>query len=261
MRIQTGDFLTNYELSGRDEADAPVAMLSHSLASNMYMWDAQMALLEPRFRVLRYDTRGHGGSEVPPGPYTLEQLGDDAIALLDALDIRKAHWIGLSMGGMIGQSVALRYPERLASLALCDTMAVVPPEAQDAWRARIATARAKGMPALVDATMERWFTEAYRKQEPPALKLIRQYFLNTPVDGFAACAEAIRGLDYLDRLSEIGLPTLIIVGEEDTGTPVSASAAMQERIAGAKMLIIPQAAHLSNIEQATVFNQALEAFL
>ena len=259
MRIKANNIEMNYELSGKK--GAPIVVLSHSLASSLIMWNPQMDALSPHFQVLRYDMRGHGHSDVPPGPYTLELLAEDVIGLLDALDIDRVHFVGLSVGGMIGQSLVLNHAKRLRSLALCDTASTVPQEAQPIWQERIERTRAKGMESQVDETMERWFTPAFLKQNPPMVGLIRKQILATPVTGYLGCAEAIRRLNYLNRLSEIKLPTLITVGEDDPGTPVSASQAIHERIPDSKLVILPSARHLSNVEQAEAFNAALLAFL
>ena len=259
MRIEANDILVNYELSGK--TGSPVVMLSHSLACSLVMWDPQMEALESYFQVLRYDTRGHGTSDAPEGTYTLDLLGKDALALLDALEIEIVHFVGLSMGGMIGQCLALHHKDRLQSLTLCDTAAVIPDEAQPIWDERIAAARNSGMQALVQGTLERWFTPPYLDLNPPQVELIRSQVLSTPVAGFIGCCEAIRRLDYLKYLSELTLPTLIIVGEEDPGTPVAASEAMHAKIGESKLVVLPSAAHLSNIEQAEGFNKALIDFL
>ena len=259
MKIQANDIQINYELSGRD--DAPVVMLSHSLASSLVMWNPQLDVLESKFKVLRYDTRGHGDSDAPEGKYTLELLAADAVALMDALGIDAVHFVGLSMGGMIGQNLALDHGNRLKSLTLCDTAAVMPDEAQPIWQQRIAAAREKGLQDQVDETLERWFTPEYLSQNSPRVELIRRQILATPVAGYIGCSEAIRDLDNLKRLSEINLPTLIMVGEEDPGTPVAASEAMQERIEGSELVVLPAARHLSNIEQSGAFNEALMGFL
>ena len=199
-------------------------------------------------------------SDAPSGAYTLELLGNDAIGLLDALNINKVHFVGLSMGGMIGQGLALNYSHRLKSLALCDTASIVPAEAQPIWQERIDKARKKGMDALLEETMERWFTPSFLTQNSKMLALIRKQFLATPASGYIGCAEAIRKLNYLDRLSLIKMPTLIMVGEEDPGTPVSASEAMHERISNSKLVILPSARHLSNVEQTEAFNTTLVNF-
>jgi len=259
MQIKANGIQMNYELSGKK--GAPVVVLSHSLNSSLLMWNPQMEALNPHFQVLRYDIRGHGGSDAPSGAYTLELLGEDAIGLLNALDINKVHFVGLSMGGMIGQCLALNYLHRLKSLALCDTASIIPQEAQPIWQERIDKALNKGMEAQVDETMERWFTPSFLKQNPPMLDLIRKQILATPVVGYLGCAEAIRRLNYLDRLSEIKMPTLIMVGEDDPGTPVSASKAIHERISNSKLVILPSARHLSNIEQTQAFNSVLLEFL
>ena len=259
MLIKANGIQMNYELSGRK--DDPVVMLSHSLGSSLLMWNPQMKALEPHFQVLRYDIRGHGKSEAPPGAYTLELLGEDAVALLDILEIEKVHWAGLSMGGMIGQSVALNYPRRLKSLALCDTTAAIAPESQPLWQERIDAVREKGVASQLEPTMERWFTPSFLKLNPYMLGVIRNEFLATPAQGYLGCIYAIRKLNYLDRLSEIKIPTLIMVGEDDPGTPVSASEAMHQVIPNSKLVIITSARHLSNVEQAEVFNTNLLTFL
>ncbi|HSB07737.1 MAG TPA: 3-oxoadipate enol-lactonase [Thermodesulfobacteriota bacterium] len=259
MLMKANGIQMNYEISGKQEVQT--VMLSHSLGSSLVMWHPQMDLLEPYFVVLRYDTRGHGRSEAPKGPYTLELFGEDVIGLLDALEIDKVHFVGLSMGGMIGQCLALNHPNRLHSLILCDTSSIVTKEGQPAIQERIDTARNRGMQALVGPTMERWFTPSFISKNPPGLGIIRKQFLATPVEGYIGCNEAIRKLNYRDQLSGIKLPTLILVGEDDPGTPVAAAQAIHERIKNSKLVIIPSARHLSNVEQPKVFNEALLGFL
>jgi 3-oxoadipate enol-lactonase len=259
MRIKANDIQINYELSGKKGAQ--VVMLSHSLSSSLLMWNPQMDALNPYFQVLRYDIRGHGGSDAPSGAYTLELLAEDVVKLLDALGIDRVHFVGLSLGGMIGQRLAVNASHRLKSLTLCDTAAIVPAEAQPLWEERMDKARKEGMKALSDQTMERWFTPSFLKQNFKILALIREQLLATPVSGYIGCAEAIRRLNYLEQLSKIKMPTLIMVGEDDPGTPVSASKAMQERIPNSKLVILPSARHLSNVEQAQAFNAALLKFL
>jgi 3-oxoadipate enol-lactonase len=180
---------------------------------------------------------------------------------LDALNIRQVHFVGLSIGGMIGQGLALSYAHRLRSLVLCDTASIVPQEAQPIWQERINKVLSKGMEALLDETMERWFTPAFLKQGSPMLEIIRKQILATSVQGYIGCAEAIRRLNYIDRLSEIKIPTLITVGEDDPGTPVSASQVIHERISNSKLVILPSARHLSNVEQTEAFNANLVQFL
>ncbi|MBW2410707.1 MAG: 3-oxoadipate enol-lactonase [Deltaproteobacteria bacterium] len=259
MLIDANGIQINYELSGKE--DAPVVVLSHSLGSSMVMWDPQLEVLEPHFRVLRCDMRGHGGSEATDGDYTLDLLADDIIGLLDALNIDRVHFVGLSIGGMIGQCLGLHYPDRFKSLTLCDTSPVLPDEAKPLFQERMDWARTRGMQALVEGTMERWFTPAYRAQTPPAIEPIRRQFLATSVTGFNGCSAAIMGLNYLDRLAEIKLPTLIMVGEDDPGTPVEASETIHRLIQSSKLVVLASAAHLSNIEQAEAFNSHLLNFL
>lgn len=259
MKVDANGVRINVALSGN--TSGPVVLMSHSLATSLDLWSPQLAVLEPQFSVLRYDTRGHGASDAPQGAYTLAQLADDAVAVMDAFDIEAVHWVGISMGGMIGQAVALNHAERLRSLVLCDTAAAVPPEAQALWQQRIDKARGEGMTALADETLQRWFTPPYLAKDPRGVRSIRGMILSTPVSGFIGCSEAIRQLDFLERLDDIRLPTLIIVGEQDPGTPVAISEAIHNRIKDSRLEIIPSAAHLCNVEQAEVFNQILLGFL
>jgi 3-oxoadipate enol-lactonase len=259
MRIKTRTIASACELSGVE--GAPVVMMSHSLGSSMAMWNPQLPALEPRFRVLRYDTRGHGASEARPAPYTLQELAEDAVALLDALEIETVHFVGLSMGGMIGQAMALAHPARLQSLSLCSTSAFIPEVAQPAIQERIDTAQSEGLAALVDGTLARWFTAAFLKRNPPEAALIRRQFLATSLEGYIGCSEAIRRLNFLGQLSRVTLPTLIIVGEEDPGTPLSASQAIHEAVGGSQLVVIPKMLHLNNIEAPERFNQSLLEFL
>ena len=259
MKINANGIDINYELTGKK--DGPVVMLSHSLACSLVMWQPQMAVLESDFQVLRFDTRGHGGSDAPRGAYSLESLTADAVGLLDALNIETVHFVGLSMGGMIGQCLALDYSDRLKSLALCDTAAVMPEETQPIWQQRIDAAGETGMAGQVDETLERWFRPEYLQLNPPEVEMIRRQILATPPAGYIGCCEAICRLQYLERLAQIKLPTLIMVGEEDPGTPVAASEAMHAQIEGSKLVILPEARHLSNIEQPEAFNTALMDFL
>jgi 3-oxoadipate enol-lactonase len=259
MRILANGIVTHYVLEG--PVGAPVVTLSHSLAASLEMWEPQLPAMADRYRVLRYDTRGHGGSEVPPGPYTLEMLADDVLGLLEALGVERTHFVGLSMGGMIGQAVALKRPAVLASLVLADTASRMPPEAGPLWDARIAMAESQGMAALAEGTIERWFTRPFIERAPEVVDRVRMLIRTTPPQGFAGCSQAIRALDYADRLRAIRTPTLIIVGQEDLGTPVAASELMHAAIAGSKLVVLPSAAHLSNVEQAEKFNHAVLGFL
>ena len=259
MLIETNGVKIHCELSGKP--DAPVVVLSHSLASSMVMWAPQLAMLEPHFRVLRYDMRGHGDSEVTKGAYSLEMLGFDVIGLLDALDIDKVHFVGLSIGGMIGQGLGLNHSGRLLSLTLCDTAPILPEEAKPLFQERMDLALSQGMVPLVEGTLARWFTPSFLEQDPPMVNTIRAQIEATPVDGFIGCSHAILDLNFIDRLANIEMDTLIIVGEDDPGTPVAASEAIHSEIRGSELKVLPSAMHLCNIEQADPFNIALEAFL
>jgi 3-oxoadipate enol-lactonase len=259
MRVVANGIVTHYLMEG--PAGAPVVTLSHSLAASLEMWEPQIPALTAGYRVLRYDTRGHGGSEVVPGPYTLETLADDVLGLLAALGVERTHFVGLSMGGMIGQALALKRPGALASLVLADTACRMPPESGPLWDARIAMAKRQGMAALAEGTIERWFTAPFIERAPEIVDRVRMLIRTTPPQGFVGCAHAIRALDYAARLHEIRVPTLIVVGQEDQGTPVAASELMHAAIAGSQLVVLPSAAHLSNVEQAERFNHAVLGFL
>ncbi len=259
MKITANGISITYTLDG--PAGAPAVTLSHSLATDLSMWDPQMPALTSRYRVLRYDTRGHGGTDAPAGPYTLEQLAEDARAMLRALGIPRTHWIGLSMGGMIGQLFALTSPGLLASLALCDTSSRVPAEAKPIWDDRIRTAETEGMGPLVAPTIARWFTAPFVARGPEVVDRVRAMIRRTNPRGYVGCCHAIAALDLTERLGAITLPTLIVVGEQDQGTPVAASRAIQEQIKGSELVILESASHLSNLEQPEEFNRAVTRFL
>lgn len=259
MKITANGIAMNYTLDG--PAGAPVVTLSHSLAADLSMWDPQMPALAARYRVLRYDTRGHGGTDAPAAAYTLAQLAEDARALLAALGIGRTHWIGLSMGGMIGQTLALGSPGLFASLSLCDTSSRVPAEARPLWGDRIKTAETQGMEPLVEPTIGRWFTAPFVASRKDVVDRVRAMIRATKPAGYAGCCHAISALDLTDKISAIKAPTLIVVGEEDQGTPVAASRAINEKIAGSELVIIKSASHLSNLEQPEEFTRALTTFL
>lgn len=259
MRIKSNGLYLNCELTGT--SGAPVILFSHSLGSSLAMWESQRTVLESHFQVLTYDLRGHGASDAPKGAYSLEQMAEDAVDLLEALKIDRVHFVGLSIGGMIGQALALNHPDRLLRLALCSTSGQLPPPARPIVQERIEAVRTQGLAALVDVTLERWFTPGFARENPGRVEPVRKQFLATSVDGYVGCSEAIRNLDFLERLSAITLPTLIMVGAEDLGTPVAASEAIHQRIGGSKLVILPSASHLSNIEQTDLFNRHLLEFL
>ena len=258
MKITANGIGIHYRLEGPETA--PVVVLSHSLAANLGMWDDQMPILSG-YRVLRYDTRGHGGTAAPEGEYTLAQLADDLFGLLDALQVEKAHFVGLSMGGMVGQTAALKDPGRFLTLSLCDTSSRVPPEGRALWNGRIAAARSGGMESLVPSTIERWFSAGFQAAAPERVERVREMIRATPAAGYCGCSAAIRDLDVTDRLAEIKLPTLLIVGEHDPGTPVAAHEVIRDRIEGARLVVIDDALHFTNVERTDAFNETLAGFL
>jgi 3-oxoadipate enol-lactonase len=240
-------------VSGR--ADAPVVVLSNSLGSTHRMWDAQIDALEARFQVVRYDTRGHGESPVPDGPYSIDELADDLIALLDRLGVARARLVGLSLGGMTVMRVAARNPERVERIALLCTGAQLPPASS--WTDRAALVRAQGSSAVAAAVVERWFTPAYLDAHPDARRGYEQMVAATPAEGYAGCCEAIATLDLRDELSAITAPTLAIAGAEDPATPPAKLEEITARVPGARLLTVPQSAHLANAEQPGIITPAL----
>jgi len=258
MKTKANGIAINYELHGRE--GAPWLVLSHSLACSVRMWDPQIAALQSSHRILAYDTRGHGATEAPKGAYSLEQLADDLFFLLQELKIKTAHYCGLSMGGMIGQTFALKYPGVFKTLTLADTTSRYPADAWPAWQDRIRTAESKGMEPLAQPTLERWFTEPFRKRNPAAVEAIRKLIVSTPVAGYVGCCHAIPKIDLTARLKEIQCGILVIVGENDPGTPPAMAREIHENAPGSKLVVLPQAAHLANLEQPERFTRALADF-
>ena len=257
MQVQANGIRINVEVRG----EGPWLVLSHSLACSTRMWDEQVAALSGRFRVVNVDTRGHGASDAPEGPYTLEQLSDDLQAVLDALGVERCHYMGLSMGGMIGMTHALRHPGRLQSLALCNTSSRLGPSVLPVWQQRIDSVRSRGMGALVDGTLERWFTASTRAARPDLVERVGAMIRSTPVAGYVGCCGAIPHIDLTDQLGAVQVPTLVVVGDQDPGTPLEMSRAIQNAIPKAQLAVIPGAAHLSNMEQPEVFNFLVERWL
>lgn len=248
----------NYRLNGPEQGE--VVMLSNALASDLTMWDDQIpALDEAGYRVLLYDSRGHGRSAVSPGPYSIELLSADAVGLMNALGLDKVHFCGISMGGIVGQMLGARHGDRLISLTLCSTATYMPP--REIWDERIEMVRGKGMDAVVDATIDRWFTKAGQERLRADVEKVRQVILHTPIDAYCACCAAIRDMDLRDSLRAISTRVLVVVGEHDPGTPVSAAEFIHERIASSELRVISDAAHFVNMEQARIFNDALLEFI
>ena len=251
----------NYQIDlQRDEnPDAPFVMLSNSLLSSYPMWDDQIAALTEHFQVLRYDTRGHGGTDAPSDAYSIDIFVEDAVALLQKLNINKVHFVGLSMGGFIGQLFAAKYPHHILSLTLCDTACIMPPASL--WNDRIKTAENSGVESLIEGTLGRWFTAPFRQTNPDDVQKIIEMIRATGVQGYVNCAKAIRDMDQRAILKDIKVPTTIIVGDKDPACPVSASETLNAGISGSHLVILKDAAHLPNIEKKEEFNTALLQFL
>jgi 3-oxoadipate enol-lactonase len=246
----------NYEFSG--PSDRPTLMFSNSLGTNLGMWAGQVASLGQRWRILRYDTRGHGQSEVTAGPYTIGQLADDVLALLDRLEVDKVRFCGLSMGGMIGMTLGLRAPQRIRKLMLCNTAAKI--GAAEIWNGRIAAVERGGMAAIADAVLERWYTAEFRAKSPAAVEATKKMLLRTPPEGYRANCAAIRDADLREAVAGIRVPTLIITGAHDPVTTKTDGYFLAEHVSGSRCAVLP-AAHLSNIEAADEFTKELTTFL
>ncbi|MGI9050100.1 MAG: 3-oxoadipate enol-lactonase [Rubrobacteraceae bacterium] len=235
----------NHVLEGPE--GAPVLVFSNSLGTSLRMWDEQAAALVEHFRLLRYDHRGHGRSSVPPGPYKIDDLGRDLLALLDHLEIERAAFCGLSLGGMVGMWLASHAPERVSHLVLCCTSARLgPPEN---WTSRAKTVREEGLGAVAEASMERWFTPMLRESRPGVLRWAERMLLDTPVEGYAGCCEAMRDMDLTGSLGDIQAPTLVVAGADDPVTPPDHAKLIVGSIPGARLTVVGNAAHLANVEQ------------
>ena len=238
-------------------ADAPAVLLSHSIMASSMMWERQCALLAQKgFRAIAVDTRGHGGSDAPPPPYSMDDLAADTVAVMDALKIDRAHYIGLSLGGMSGFGLGIRHGERLHSMIICDARADAPAPFAAVWDDRMAAARANGCQALADSTSERWFGREFLDRNPAIAKRFHDTISATSVDGLVGTAQAIQGLNYLQDVHRIKVPVTLVVGAKDVPLP-DALADIQTRIAGAKMEVIPDAGHLPNIDQPDAFDAAM----
>jgi 3-oxoadipate enol-lactonase len=243
------------------EGSGPWVTLSHSLTTDLSMWDELAVSLAPTFTVLRYDTRGHGGSSAPAGDYSFDQFVGDVLGLLDALGIARTHFVGLSMGGMIAQHLALHAPQRVDKLVIASSTSRIPPEAGPIWDQRIAVATAEGTIALADATLARWFTPPFREARPDIMARIAALIAATPVAGFVGSGAAIRRLNLTESLVAITRPTLVIAGADDPGMPPANGEVIANAIPGARLEVIAAASHLCCIEQADVFNRLVGDFL
>lgn len=262
--------MSRVELAGRGLAlntridgprDAPWLVLSNSLGADLTMWEAQVPALTARYRVLRYDTRGHGQSDAPPGPYALDELVADALALMDALGIERASWMGLSMGGMTGLGLGLAAPERFERIVCADGRADAPEGFRAMWDTRIARVGEGGLEAIVEGTLESWLSPAFRAGQPQAVDRIRAMVLGTDPAGYVACCAALKGLDYLRRLGAMAVPVLYVGGTLDKGAAPEVMRAMADATPGARYLPVDGAAHLANVDNPRGFHAAIAPFL
>ena len=253
---EIGELRLHYTLGGAD--GAPVVVLSNSLGTNFSMWDPQTPALAKQFRVLQYDTRGHGQSSVTPGPYSVELLGGDVLRLLDFLRLDRVHFCGLSLGGLTGMWLGVHAAGRFSKLVLCNTGAKI--GTLETWNTRIESVRRDGMKAIASAAIERWFTPEFRAAAPDAVANARRMIEDTPPEGYAGCCAAVRDFDFREAVTAIRVPTLVISGTHDPATPPAAGRFISERIPGAQFAELPTS-HLSNYEAPEQFASTLIRFL
>ena len=232
---------------------APVVMFGNSLMCNYDMWTAQAEALSSRYRVLRYDLRGQGRTETPPGPYAIDQFANDALGLLEAFAIDRVHYVGLSFGGLIGQKLAIEHPEVIESLTLCDTGSRFPP--REIWDERIAIASSEGMTGVAGKTLKRWFPNGPAKGASLTIDDVQRMILDTPVDGFLNCCRLLRDPDLTEQLHRIEARTLVVFGSEDPMAPLSQY--LHRGLAGADCIVIEGAGHLANVDDPEAFAAAL----
>ena len=254
--VQSNGCPIHYEVEGPD--NKPVLMLCNSLGTTLHMWDGQMPEVTKHFRVVRYDRRGHGKSGVPAGPYSMEMLGRDALAVLDAAKIEKTNWCGLSMGGMVGMWLGANAPQRINRLILSNTSSYMADK--ETWNGRLKTVREKGLAAIVGATMERWFTKDFREHEPKKIAWMSEMFLSTKPEGYIGCGEAVRDMDHREIIKSITAPTLVIAGRHDPATTVEMAEFIRSRIPRASLTLL-DAAHIANVEQPHDYTSTVLGFL
>ena len=259
MQIKSNGVTFNCRVEGRE--GAPWVVLSHGLATDLTMWDELVAALSSRYRVLRYDARGHGGSEAVPGDYSLDMLVGDVVGLMDGLNIDKAHFCGLSMGGMVAQGLVLDYPHRIRSSSVCDSRHSTTPEFSKAWYTRVAEVRAGGIEAIVDSSVARWSSAGLAERRPDIIARMKTMIRKTSPNGYCGCAVALAHLNYGHRLGEIRAPMLFLTGSEDHGAPPEGTREMHRAVAGSRFVEIERAGHISNIEQPEAFNAAILSLL
>ena len=257
MKIKANGISINYQVDGPD--GAPWLVLSNSLATNLTMWDDQARELGRAFRVLRYDQRGHGLTEAPAGRYPFDLLIADALALMDALAIRKAHFAGLSMGGATALGLAQKHADRLDRIIVCDSPCQSTPTSSQQWEERIVVAQAQGMEALVEPTIARWFPPDVIKAKPPHVDKVRRMIRSTPVDGFIGCAAALADHDYAAAVARVTRPVLFLVGEKDAAAPPMRK--LNEALPSSRFVELAGAGHISNLDQPEGFTRAVKDFL
>jgi 3-oxoadipate enol-lactonase len=257
MKTKANGITINYQIDGPD--DAPCLVFSNSLATTIAMWDEQAAALRDKFRVLRYDQRGHGATDAPAGRYPFDTLLADALGLLDALSIKTAHFAGLSMGGATALGLAEKHPERFGRIIVCDSPCQSTPQSSAQWEERIVVAREKGMAALVEPTIGRWFPAETVAKNPPHLDKVRGMIRDTPVNGFIGCAAALADHDYVSAIASVKCPVLFLVGEKDAPGP--AMRKLNEKLPGSHFVELPGAGHISNMDRPAEFTRAIRDFL
>jgi 3-oxoadipate enol-lactonase len=258
MKINANGITINYQVDGPDHA--PCLVFSNSLATTIAMWDEQASALKNKFRVLRYDQRGHGGTEAPAGRYAFDTLLADAIGLLDALSIKKAHFAGLSMGGATALGLAEKHPDRFDRIIVCDSPCQSTPQSSQQWEERIVVAKDKNMDALVEPTIARWFPAETVAKNPPHLDKVRGMIRNTPAAGFIGCAAALAAHDYASAVAAVKRPVLFMAGEKDGATP-AAMRKLNEKLPGSHFVELPGAGHISNMDRPAEFTRAIADFL
>ena len=258
MKIKANGIDINYRIDGPE--GAPWIVFSNSLATSTAMWDDQAAALKDKFRVLRYDQRGHGGTEAPAGRYRFDTLLDDALSLLDALSIKKTHFAGLSMGGATALGLAEKHPERFDRIIVCDSPCQSTPQSTQQWEERILVAQKDGIAALVEPTIARWFPAETVAKNPPHIDKVRAMIRSTPVNGFIGCAAALADHDYASAVGSVKRPVLFLVGEKDGAAP-AAMRKLSEKLPGSRFAELPGAGHISNMDRPAEFTRAVAEFL
>ncbi|MEP7262629.1 MAG: alpha/beta fold hydrolase [Usitatibacter sp.] len=256
MKAHINGIDVRYTVTG----SGPWITLSHSLACRLEMWDEEVKHLSKNFTVLAYDSRGHGESGAPAVPYTLDMISDDIKGLLDHVGAKQTHWIGLSMGGVFGLHAALKYPGLFETLVLADTSSKLLPEGVQAFKDRVATVKASGMEAMVEPTLKRWFKDSFRARSPNLMDKVGRWIRTTPLDGYIGCSAAIPTVDVTDRLHEITVPCMVMVGADDIAMPPVMAETLDRHLPESQLVVIPDAGHLSNLEQSGAFNSALARF-